>query len=89
VATRIADVQLRAAAQMRCSETLLLSLVRASPRQWFGDPAHPSPRARQGVGPANLKQLNTIVESSKERKQGENGEKYFLLSYYGDPQSLL
>jgi hypothetical protein len=64
-----------------------MSLVRASQRQRFGDPAHPSPRARQGVGVASLKQLNTITESSKEREEEENREKYFLMFYSGNPSA--
>jgi hypothetical protein len=63
--------------------------VRASRQQQFRDPAHLSPRARQGVGPASLKQLNTTVELTKEREEEENGVKYFLVFYSGDPPSLL
>jgi hypothetical protein len=63
VVARIVDVQLRAVTQMRCLETLLPSLVRASRRQRFRDFAHPAPRARQGVGPVSLELLNTTVES--------------------------
>jgi hypothetical protein len=55
VAARIVDVQLRAVVQMRWPETLLLSIVQSSRWQQFRDPAHPSPRARQGVGPASLR----------------------------------
>jgi hypothetical protein len=36
-----------------------------------------------------LEQLNTTAESSKEREEEGNGEKYFLVSYSGDPPSLL
>jgi hypothetical protein len=36
-----------------------------------------------------MKQLNTTIESSKEREEEDNGEKYFLMSYFGDPPSLL
>jgi hypothetical protein len=86
---RIIDVQLGMVVQMRYPKTILSSLVRASRRQRFGDPAHASPHARQGVGLAILKQLNTIAESSKEREEEAKGEKYFLVSYSRDPQSLL
>jgi hypothetical protein len=36
-----------------------------------------------------MKQLNTIAESSKEKEEEDNGEKYFLVSYSGNPQCLL
>jgi hypothetical protein len=55
--------------QMRCPKKLLLSLVQASQRQRFGDPAHPSHHVRQGVGLASLKQLNTIAELLKEKEE--------------------
>jgi hypothetical protein len=50
--------------------------MRAS-RQRFGDPAHSSPCARQGVGLASLKQLNTTAETSQEREEEKNGEQNF------------
>jgi hypothetical protein len=63
--------------------------MRASRWQQFRDTTHSSPRARQGVGRQALKQLNTTTELSKEREDEPCEEKYFLVSYSGNPQCLL
>jgi hypothetical protein len=63
--------------------------MQASGRQRFVDTAHPSPSVRQGVGTTSLKQLTITAELKKKERKRRIGEKYFLVSYSGDPPNLL